>query len=144
MKILFLAAEAVPLSKVGGLGDVAGSLAKALAALGHDVRVALPFNGLIDRTSGFQPEVVARFQVPHLSGPQTATVSVVKHAGVTFYLIAGRPIPRAKRVYGSGIEEDGPKFIFFSLAALGLCRALDWAPEIVHAHDAHPGPAVYW
>ena len=143
MKILFLAAEAVPLSKVGGLGDVAGSLAKALAALGHDVRVALPFTGVIDRAR-FQPEIVARFEVPHLAGPQTARVSVVQEAGVTFYLIAGPPIPRAKRIYGSGIQEDGPKFIFFSLAALGLCRALDWAPDILHAHDAHPGPAVYW
>src|ERR1051325_11938887 len=104
MKILFLAAEAVPLSKVGGLGDVAGSLAKALVALGHDVRVALPFTGVIDRNR-FKPEVVARFQVPHLSGPQTATVSALKHDGVTFYLIAGPPIPRAKRIYGSGIEE---------------------------------------
>lgn len=143
MKILFLSAEAVPLSKVGGLGDVAGSLAKTLAALGHDVRLALPFTGVIDRAR-VQPESVIRFQVPHLSGPQTASVSIFTQAGVTFYLIAGPPIPRAKRIYGSGIAEDGPKFIFFSLAALGVCRALEWAPDILHAHDAHPGPAVYW
>ena len=42
LKVLFLAAEAVPYAKVGGLADVAGSLPKALRALGHDVRVALP------------------------------------------------------------------------------------------------------
>src|SRR5574337_932822 len=143
MKILFLAAEAAPLSKVGGLGDVAGSLPKALAALGHDVRVAIPFSGAIDKAA-FRPVVVARFQVPHISGDQTATGSEVRLGGVIFYLIAGPPIPKAKRVYRTSIKEDGPKFIFFSLAALGLCRALDWQPGIVHANDSHTGVAVYW
>ncbi len=143
MKILFLAAEAAPLSKVGGLGDVAGALPRALAALGHDVRVAIPFSGVID-SAKFRPVVVARFQVPHLSGGQTATVSEVRLGGVIYYLVAGPPIPRAKRVYGTTIKEDGPKFIFFSLAALGLCRALDWSPDVLHANDSHTGVAVYW
>ena len=143
MKILYLAAEAAPLAKVGGLGDVAGSLPLALAARGHDVRVALPFSGVIDRAR-FHPAVVARVPVPHVSGAQTAIVSAVQHGGVTFYLISGPPIPRAGRVYGLSIKEDGPKFIFFALAALGLCRTLDWQPDILHANDSHTGAAVYW
>jgi starch synthase len=143
VRILFLAAEAFPFSKVGGLGDVAGSLPPALAALGHDVRVAIPYSGLIDRKH-FQPVPVAKVAVPHIRGDQTARVSEARHGGVTFYLIAGPPIPRARRVYGGDIHEDGPKFIFFSLAALGLCRALDWAPDVVHANDSHTGVAAYW
>ena len=143
MKILYLAAEAAPLSKVGGLGDVAGSLPKALAAMGHDVRVAIPFSGVIDRQR-FKPRPLANVNVPHVGGDQVARVSQVVLDGVTFDLIAGPPIPRARRVYGAGIEEDGPKFIFFSLAALGLCRVLDWAPDVVHANDSHTGAAIYW
>jgi starch synthase len=143
VKILFLSAEAAPLSKVGGLGDVAGALPRALAALGHDVRVAIPFSGVIDRAR-FRPVVVARFEVPHVSGEMRATVSEVRLGGVIFYLVAGPPVPKAKRVYGTSIKEDGPKFIFFSLAALGLCRALDWPPDILHANDSHTGAAVYW
>ena len=42
LKILFLSAEVVPFAKTGGLGDVGGSLPKALRALGHDVRVVIP------------------------------------------------------------------------------------------------------
>ncbi len=143
MNILFLAAEAAPLSKVGGLGDVAGLLPRALAGLGHDVRVALPFTGVIDRAR-FAPVLSVRFHVPHISGDQVARVSEVRLGGVTFYLIAGPPIPKAKRVYGATIQEDGPKFIFTSLAALGLCRALDWTPDVVHGNDSHTGPAIYW
>ncbi|HHN93992.1 MAG TPA: starch synthase, partial [Anaerolineae bacterium] len=47
LKILFLAAEAVPFAKVGGLADVAGSLPQAIRALGHDVRLMIPRYGSI-------------------------------------------------------------------------------------------------
>jgi len=55
IKVLFLAAEADPLVKVGGLGDVAGSLPRALNHLPHEiikdckfeVRLVLPFHSAI-------------------------------------------------------------------------------------------------
>ena len=45
LKVLFLSAEASPLVKIGGLGDVAGSLPSVLKSLPEspDVRVAIPF-----------------------------------------------------------------------------------------------------
>ena len=45
LKVLFLSAEASPLVKIGGLGDVAGSLPYVLKSLPEspDVRVAIPF-----------------------------------------------------------------------------------------------------
>ncbi len=42
MKVLVVSAEVSPFAKVGGLADVAGALPKALKAMGHDVRVAMP------------------------------------------------------------------------------------------------------
>jgi len=43
--VLFAASEMAPLVKTGGLADVAGSLTSALASLGCDVRVVLPYYG---------------------------------------------------------------------------------------------------
>ena len=43
MHVLFVAAEVSPLIKTGGLADVAGALPAALRAIGHDVRVVMPY-----------------------------------------------------------------------------------------------------
>jgi starch synthase len=142
LKVLFLAAEAAPFVKVGGLGDVAGSLPRALAALGHDVRLALPGYGAIDWES-YRPEPLARFGVPRNGGAVAAEAWETANDGVPVYLLTGAPIPKDGRVYGSSIEEDAPKFLFFSLAALAACRQLRWKPDVVHANDWHTGPAVY-
>ena len=48
LKVLFVASECTPIAKVGGLGDVIGSLPKALKELGVDVRICLPKYQIID------------------------------------------------------------------------------------------------
>ena len=47
MNVLYVASEAVPFAKTGGLADVAGSLPKALRLEGVDVRVIMPKFGKI-------------------------------------------------------------------------------------------------
>lgn len=140
MRILFLAAEAAPYVKVGGLADVAGSLPQALRELGHDVRLAIPGYGAID-WDRWKPEPVASFPVPHRGGFQKADVYL---ADRDVYFVTGPPIPTHGGIYGSSIAEDGPKFLFFSLAALWTCGTLGWTPDIVHANDWHTAAAPYW
>ncbi|MFH2001680.1 MAG: glycogen/starch synthase, partial [Planctomycetota bacterium] len=57
LNILFLASEAVPFAKTGGLADVTGSLPGALKRLGVNVRLAIPFYRTI-REAGFQTRTV--------------------------------------------------------------------------------------
>ncbi len=66
INILFLAAEAEPFVKVGGLGDVAGTLPKALRAISNDtikldVRLVLPLHSVI-RIESLSP--VGIFPIP--------------------------------------------------------------------------------
>ena len=141
--MLFLAAEAAPFVKVGGLADVAGSLPGALRALGHDVRLAMPGYGALDWTL-FEPKLSARFEIPYSWGAQTAEIWETRSGETPVLLVTGPPIPKDGRIYGSGVDEDAPKFIFFSLAALFSCQALGWQPDVVHTNDWHTGAAAWW
>lgn len=147
LKILTLASESAPLVKVGGLGDVVGALPRALRAMGHDVRVALPHYPLVKAQAGqLGITLKRRGHAAARWGAETGSASICEAevAGVPHYFLGGPSFQPPDKVYGASIDEDGPKFIFYSMAALALCRELDWQPDIVHAHDSHPGAALYW
>jgi len=145
IKILFIAAEAAPLVKIGGLGDVAGSLPVALSALSPipDVRVFLPLYSEI-KESYLTLDPVASFEISHRKGPLLAEVFQTDVNGIPFYLIDGPPVASCHDVYSGDNELDGTKFTFFSLAAMELVKILQWQPDILHAHDWHTAPAVYF
>ena len=143
IKVLFLAAEADPFVKIGGLGDVAGSLPPALNASGNiDVRLCLPFHGAIQRQA-YDLHRVATFAIPHAQGEIRAEALATELNGLPVYLISGAPIPADAPVYSGDNLADGHKFTFFSLAALELMRQLDWKPDLIHANDWHTAPAIY-
>jgi starch synthase len=141
MRILYLAAEADPFVKVGGLADVAGSLPEAVARLGHDVRVAIPLYPQIDEKT---LDVAARIrvEVSRAGGGLPAEILETRRGNVSFHLIGGPPIAAASQIYGSTVEDDAPKFIFFCQAALAMCRVIGFRPEAVHANDWHTCAAV--
>lgn len=142
MRLLFLAAEAAPLIKVGGLADVAGDLPRALIDLGVEARLAIPFHPGSD-TSGLTLRRAASIQLLSDGGPARAEILVSEVDGLPLLLIGGEPIRSARSVY-SDAAGDGRKYVFFSLAALAACKALSWQPDVVHANDWHTAPAVLW
>lgn len=144
LKVLFLAAEAAPFVKVGGLGDVTGSLPPSLLALPDppDIRVVLPLHPAINREA-FNLEPVAALTIAHRDGPIQAQAFITEAGGVPVYLISGEPISSAPEVYSTDTYQDGLKYTFFSLAALALAKALNFKPNVVHAQDWHTAAAVY-
>lgn len=147
-RILFLSAEVAPFAKTGGLGDVAGALPKALAALGHDVRVVMPAYQVIEHAAQTGQWNVAPIPggliVPTGAGPLPAGVFYTKLPGsdVPIYFVAERSLFDRQNIYG--YDDDPYRFAFFSRAALELTASLDWRPDLVHAHDWHAAPAVLW
>lgn len=145
MKILFLSAEVAPFAKRGGLGDVAGSLPKALEKQGHDVRVVTPAYRMIERGYPDVTPMPLSLNVPMGTGPVPAGAFEGRLPGsdVPVYFIAQHHLFDRDEIYG--YDDDPYRFAFFSRAALDLVvAALGWRPDIVHAHDWHSAPAVTW
>jgi len=144
LNILFLAAEAVPFAKVGGLADVAGALPKALRALGHDVRLMIPRYGSI-RSNQFRLRKIGKpFAVPVGRGEQMAHLfHTTTDDGVPTYLVWDEKFfsPR-ERVYG--FDDDPQRFTFFSRAAIAALPLLDWMPDVIHANDWHTAAIPTW
>lgn len=144
LKILFLSAEVAPFAKTGGLGDIGGSLPKALADLGHEVRVVMPAYKVIeDGYPGVEPGSV-QLNVPMGSGGVPCGTFEGKLPGseVPITFIAEWQLFKRDTLYG--YWDDVYRFAFFSRAALELTVAWDWKPDIVHAHDWHTAPALTW
>jgi starch synthase len=151
INVLFMASEASPFIKVGGLADVAGSLPVALREIKSstgpesndlDVRLVIPFHPTI-RSDLYSPHQVAEYPIHTTDGDVLARAFSLKTDGLPVYLIGGAPIDHESAVYSADLETDGYKYVFFSLACLELARKLNWKPNILHANDWHTATAVY-
>ena len=134
MKVLFASAELSPLAKVGGLGDVAGSLPRALRARGADVRAAMPFYASV-RSEGLALERVVDVTVPWAGAHERAAVWRTEARGVPVYLVENERFFGRPNVYG--YDDDKDRFLFFCDALLAAATALDFTPDVVHAQDWH-------
>ncbi len=146
INVLFIAAEADPLVKAGGLGDVAGSLPLAISQLTHeqkvDIRLAIPYYNLI-RDNNIPVEKIGEFNIDTVDGPVPAEIFFTKGSGIPIYLIAGEPVSRENAIYGTDFKSDAEKFIFFSLACLKLPALLNWRCDIFQANDWHTAAAIH-
>lgn len=150
IRVLFMAAEAEPFIKVGGLGDVAGSLPQAVRSIAPselngrqmDIRLILPFHPVISRDR-FRMDLISTFKTTTRSGRITASVYQTEIQGMQVYLVDGNPIRKVKTVYGANTRLDGDKFLFFCQAALEFCGQINWKPRIFHVHDWHTAVIPY-
>ncbi|MCJ7432215.1 MAG: glycogen synthase [Anaerolineales bacterium] len=144
INVLFLAAEAEPYVKVGGLGDAAGALPGALHALSNDevkldVRLVLPMHSVVHA----QTRPMAVYALPRGNSEVQVEAFETTLNGIPVYFINGEPIRASGSVYSSDNVLDAEKYAFFSLAALELPRQLGWNVDVIHANDWHTSLAAY-
>ena len=155
MEILLVGGELAPYAKVGGLGDVMGSLPIALSKLNATIKVALPLYGGINRRK-FKIKLFKKGLSMILEGRQTnfdVYVGTLPGSRVKVYFISHRifKVPnvylgggnylktpkrhsKRKRVKGIG---DVERFTFFSKAVVAMVKGLNWKPSVIHCHDWH-------
>ena len=143
LKILLLAAEVVPFAKTGGLADVAGALPKALRALGHDIRVAMPRYGRIDPDQFRLQEILAPFDVPiHRTTEPARILQGTIDPDIPIYLVDNARYFEREGIYM--YPDDADRFIFYCRAALESLKLLDWQPDVIHCHDWHTAIVPNW
>lgn len=143
LSLLFVASEAAPFAKEGGLGDVVGALPKYLARLGHDVRVVIPRYYSVN---------IAKYNLRLLPGTLVVPMGIIgyMYCGVYEGHLPGSEVPiyflEHEQFYGrAGLyQQDGQgyldndnRFVFLSKAALELCKMLAFRPDVIHSHDWH-------
>lgn len=145
INVLFLAAEADPFVKVGGLGDVAGSLPKALRELSNDdikldVRLVLPYHPVIKADNLKRLEI---YSITRNNSEVEVEAFETSVDGLPVYLINGEAIRANGSVYSADSKLDAEKYTFFSLAALKLPNHINWIPDVIHANDWHTALSLY-
>ncbi|MFN3543871.1 MAG: glycogen synthase GlgA [Thiobacillus sp.] len=147
-KILFVASEAFPLVKTGGLGDVLYSLPRALWDRGADIRLLLPgYRALLRQLD--QVRILGWLDLRGAEGIVSTRILETRHPDFPFPLwIADCPplFDRPGNPYVSATGSDWPdnaeRFAVFARAAAQLGQdalELGWQPDVVHGHDWQAG-----
>lgn len=138
MRILFVASEALPYAKTGGLADVIEALPRALVKLGHEVAVVLPRYRGVKTTSVVMPSMTIS-QGTRLRFPAITNGGV--HRGVRYFFLDDAFYFDRDGIYGDRNHEypdNAERFTEFSRAAIELAKQV-WLPDLFHCHDWQTG-----
>ncbi len=142
LKILFVASEAAPYAKSGGLADVAGSLPRALRLLGHDVRVVIPAYPQTENASVIPRKAPHSVEITLEGVARRASLKQAVFDGVPYWFIDTPELYQRDGLY-SGPDGDyadnGLRFGFFCRALLEAARSTDFQPDLIHLHDWQTG-----
>ncbi len=141
MKVLFVTSEVAPFSKTGGLGDVAGALPAALAALGHDVKVVSPRYAEV-RDSRLTPTGHTILLRMPFGAPQGALLSLKLSERLELLFLENAPFFEREGLYGDRWGEFGDnhrRFAYLTLGALQAAQRLRFIPDIIHFNDWQTG-----
>jgi starch synthase len=145
LRILEVASEVAPFARTGGLGDVLGALPRALAVLGHEVKVCFPHYGFLKQQERFAP-LSPVIEVPVAGAGRTVRISSlrdqrrrIEHLALGNDEYFNRPEFYRDPKTGTDYIDNDERFVFFNRAVLEAVKALDWKPDIIHVHDWQAG-----
>jgi len=146
MRVLLASSEVHPYSKTGGLADMVGALAKALARTGHQAGVVTPlYKGVRERFPDLKPAGMP-LELP--LGPRLVRAEVLSLEpvpGLTVYFLNQPEFYQRADLYqegGADYPDNAERFLFFSKAVAHLALHLPWKPEVLHLHDWQASPAA--
>lgn len=142
LNIVFVASEATPLAKTGGLADVVGSLPLALKKLGHKITMILPLYRqpladacIVTKATGKAVEIWADGVRRH------CPLHTAKVNGLEFILVEQDDLYDRDGLYGppGGAYDDNLlRFVLFDRVALEAA-AMGRKVDIIHCHDWQNG-----
>lgn len=137
MKITFIASEANPFVKTGGLADVVYSLAEQYASEKHEVNILIPFYSKIKNNIFINLEYLGSFRM--MLGWKEVEVKLCygKYHGINYYFVENDTYFARGQIYGEG--DDGERFAFFTMASKEIIKRYDIKSDIIHLHDWQVG-----
>lgn len=140
MNVLFVASEVAPISQLGGLGDVVGSLPIELYALGVTTRVVIPFTKSIDLRH-YQCEKLLEYSFSMAGLEEHVIVWKTDYLrNVPVYILENKHYLASSIMYRdfNGYSEQA-RYAFFAKAVLELIAQWDFQPDVIHTHDYFTG-----
>ena len=143
LRVLFVTPEAVPFAKTGGLADVAGALPKSSGRLGCEIKVIMPYYRVVKKSGLPHQYLGEEMEVP--IGDERLKADIYQgrlNQEIPVYFIGREEFFDREYLYGTpkgDYFDNAERFIFFSRAALNLCRRLGFSPDIIHHHEWQTG-----
>ncbi|MBK5253716.1 MAG: glycogen synthase GlgA [Peptostreptococcaceae bacterium] len=136
MNVLFSVFEADPFIKTGGLGDIGGTLPKALIKNGIDVRVMLPKLQSIPQKYKDKMKKITEFYFSLAWRNVYCGIEKLEYDGVIYYFIDNEHYFNRTKVYG--YDDEGERMAYFSKATLEAINYLeDFLPDVINCNDWH-------
>jgi starch synthase len=143
IRVLFVAPEAVPFAKTGGLADVAGALPKFIQPLGCELILVMPYYRAV-RRSGLPLQYLSEeIEVP--MGNEIIKADIYQGQltpEIPIYFIGREEFFDREYLYSTprgDYFDNAERFIFFSRAVLTLSQHIGFSPEIIHHHEWQTG-----
>lgn len=138
MKVLFVASEAAPFVKTGGLGEVIGSLPAALRSMGVDARVIMPKYKAIPKEFRDGIKYLKHIYINLNWRNLYCGIEKYEQNGIPVYFIDNLHYFDRDYLYGYG-DQEIERYAFFCKAVLEAIGNIDFKPDIIHCHDWQTG-----